>query len=167
MAGKENKSLMPPPSERIFIMDDPEVRERLERFDYIPHSVVLGMKCVEITHNQAVGRLPYHEKLIGNIETGAVHTGVLISFFDSIAGLAVMCALPRMEAFATLDLRIDCFKPSTAQKTLYCHAECNRLTRTVAFVRGTVYQEEKENAVAGGIASFFRTGLSQSNKGPL
>lgn len=152
-------------SERVYMVDDPEVRKKIiERtFSSIPHTKNIGLEFIELSRNQATGKLAYHEKLVGNIENGAVHTGVLISLIDSVAGMAVLAALPEFQVFVTLDLRVDCFKPSTPNKDLYGFAECYRLTKTIAFVRGSMYHDSPENPIAGCVASFFLTGKARSS----
>lgn len=148
-------------SERTYLVDDPAMREKMARFVTVSHSKALGLECLEISRNNAWGRIPYQEKLVGNIETGAVHTGVLISLMDSIAGMAVQCAFARFEVIVTLDLRLDCYKPSLRGQDLICHAECHRLTNTIAFVRGSIYHHSPENPIAGCVASFYRVGRSK------
>ena len=148
-------------SERTYSVDDPLAREWLARFFSAPHFRALGVEFLEMHRNSALGRIPYQEKLVGNIETGAVHTGVLISLLDSVAGLAVQCALAQVEAIVTLDLRVDCYKPSVRGEDLLCHAECHRLTNTIAFVRGSVYHQSAEHPIAGCVASFFRVGRAK------
>ncbi len=147
-------------SKRVYMVDDPEIREKMihRTFSLIPHVQALALEFVELRRNTALGKIPYHEKLVGNIENGAVHTGVLISLIDSVAGLAVLSALPAYETFVTLDLRIDCFKPSSPHQDLYAFAECYRLTKTIAFVRGSIYHDSPDHPIAGCVASFFRAG---------
>jgi len=113
-------------SKRIYMVDDPEMRETMihRTFSLIPHAQALELEFVELQRNNALGKMPYHEKFVGNLENGAVHTGVLISLIDSVAGLAVLSALPEYEVFVTLDLRVDCFKPSSPHQDLYAFAEC-------------------------------------------
>ena len=151
-------------SPRSYMIDDPAIREKIvhNTFTNIPHAAALGLKFVELERNRAVGLLPYRPELVGNINNGAVHTGVLISLIDSISGLAVYCALPKPEAIVTLDLRIDCFKPSTRGMDLYAVAECHKLTNTIAFIRGSIFHESARQPIAGCTGAFFRTGNSMN-----
>lgn len=147
-------------TKRVYMIDDSETKQQLvdRVFSSIPHTKALGVELVSIERNMAIGKLPYQKNFVGNIENGAIHTGVLISLIDSMAGLAVFSALPEMEEFATLDLRLDSFKPSTPGQDIYASAECYRLTKAVAFVRGSIYHNTTEDLIAGCVATFFRTG---------
>ncbi len=147
-------------STRHYMIDDPLVRDKIVQnsFTNIPHAVALGMEFVELERNRAVGKLPYRPEFVGNINNGALHTGVLISLIDSISGLAVFCALPKPESIVTLDLRVDCFKPSTRGKDLIAVAECTKLTNTIAFISGCIYHDSPDQAIASCTGSVFRTG---------
>jgi len=146
------------------MIDDPVIREKIihNTFSNIPHAAAIGLEFVELERNRAVGKLPYRPELVGNTENGAIHTGVLISLIDSIAGLAVFCALAKPESIATLDLRIDCLKPSIRDKDLYAAAECYRLTNTIAFIRGCIYHDTPDHPIAACAGAFFRTGNSMT-----
>lgn len=154
---------------REFLVDNHESIQAIVElmFSTIPHTQALGLEVVSFERNKAIGRLPYQNKFVGNIENGALHTGVLLSLIDTIAGLAVICALPEMEEIATLDLRLDSFKPSTPDQDIYATAECYRLTKTVAFVRGSIYHDNPENQIAGCVASFFRSRNRASVRSPI
>ena len=60
---------------------DDDLRLRLElvqRFSVnVPHNKALGMEILEIRAREALFRLPYDEKLIGNPDTGVIHGGVI------------------------------------------------------------------------------------------
>lgn len=154
---------------REFLVDDPAYMQGLveQMFSSIPHTKALGVEIVSFERNKAIGRLPYQDTFVGNVENGALHTGVLLSLIDTVAGLAVFCALPKVEEIATLDLRLDSFKPSTPHQDIYAVAECYRLTKTVAFVRGSIYHDNPENQIAGCVASFFRSRNRTSVRKPL
>ena len=54
--------------------------------------------------------LPYNKCLIGNPETGGIHSGAITTLMDTCGGLAVLTAVPQPEMCPTLDLRMDFFK---------------------------------------------------------
>jgi uncharacterized protein (TIGR00369 family) len=138
---------------------DPDLVRRVHGgfFHAIPHARALGLEVVDMGAGWGLLKIPYRAELIGNPETGVLHGGVLTSLIDSACGLAVFCRLPRMEAIATLDLRIDYLKPATVGDDLFARAECYRLTRQIAFVRALAYQTDPNQPVATSVATFMRS----------
>ena len=73
----------------------------------IRHCSVLGLPLVEASPGGATLELPYSKSIIGNPETGVIHSGALTILMDTALGLAVPLALGQLELCPTLDLRID------------------------------------------------------------
>jgi uncharacterized protein (TIGR00369 family) len=131
----------------------------------IPHCGALGVKVIEVRRSHVTLSLPYNPQLIGDPQSGVLHGGVVTSLIDTVAGMAVFTAMGKLQAIATLDLRIDYLKPALAEKELYATAECYKLTRSIAFVRGRAYHPETpDDWVAGCVATFM---LGSSDKPPL
>ncbi|MBE0617553.1 MAG: PaaI family thioesterase [Proteobacteria bacterium] len=118
-----------------------QVREVLEG---LPHFRELGIILVEIKRGSCTARLDAAPRLAGNPETGAVHGGVITTLLDSVGGAAAFSIIRRDQTVATLDLRIDYLRASEPGQAIYGRAECYRLARSVAFVRGTAYCKEAE-----------------------
>ncbi len=97
---------------------------------------------------RATMRMPYGPHLVGNPDTGVVHGGVITTLLDHTAGAAVMAALKEPMAIATLDLRIDYMKPATPGEAITAEVSCLKVTREVAFVRGSAYQSSPDDPVA-------------------
>lgn len=125
----------------------------------IPHSAELGLEFVCRDDTSATLKIPYKKELIGNPLTGTVHGGVVLSLIDSACGRAVFIALKEPETIATLDLRVDYFKPAKPEQDLYCVAECYKLTRTVVFMRAVVYQDDIDDPIASSVSTFMRTSV--------
>jgi len=125
---------------------------------HVPHARAIGMRlCLA---RRAYGRVavPYQKQLIGNPETGVIHGGVVTTALDSVMGLAVFCALTRMMTIATMDLRIDYMRPAEPGLELLAEAYCYKVTRAVAFVRGTAFHAGQEpNPVGASVATFMLT----------
>jgi len=115
----------------------------------------LGIKFLRAGDRVAVSMLPYREELIGDPRSGVLHGGVVTTLLDSTAGAAVIASLSLPMPIATLDLRIDYLRPSTPGQPLYARAECYKLTRHVAFVRGTAYNDDAADPVASVSATFM------------
>ena len=127
--------------------------------DQIPHSRELAIEFVCRDDTSATLKIPYKKELIGNPVTGTVHGGVVLSLIDSACGRAVYIALKNPETIATLDLRVDYFKPAKPEQDLYCVAECYKLTRTVVFMRAVVYQDDVDDPIASSVSTFMRTSV--------
>ena len=87
-----------------------------------------------------------------------------VSVLDSASGAAVGGALAAARGagapsgwrpIATLDLRIDYMKPATPGRDLMARAQCYKLTRNVAFVRGVAYHDDPEDPIATSTATFM------------
>ena len=141
---------------------DPDLVRRIHGgfFHAIPHARELGLEVLDMGAGWGLLKIPYRADLVGNPRTGVLHGGVLTSLIDSACGLAVFCRLPRMEAIATLDLRIDYLKPASIGEDLFARAECYRLTRQIAFVRSVAYQRDPQQPVATSLATFMRSSVN-------
>jgi len=135
---------------------DKQQKQTVNFFASVPHARELGIEVVEMGKARGILRIPYKEALIGNPRTRVIHGGVITSLIDSASGLAVFCAMTRMEAIATLDLRIDYLKPAIPGKDLYAASECYKLTRHVAFVRSVAYQDDIDDPIATSVSTFMR-----------
>ena len=132
--------------------------------DHVPHAKAVGLSIVSVERGAAVLKLPYDDKLVGNPDTGVVHGGVITTLLDNGGGASVMTALDELRAVATLDLRIDYMKPATPGRDIvgYCH--CHKVTRHIAFVRGTAYHETPDDPIATA-AMTFMVGASRTLPG--
>ena len=120
-----------------------------------PHMRELGIRFLSADRGVAVAVLPYRPELVGDPMTGVLHGGVVTSLLDSTAGAAVFSLLSVPQPIATLDLRIDYLRPSTPQAPLHARVECYKLTRHVAFCRGTAYNDDEHDPVASMSATFM------------
>jgi uncharacterized protein (TIGR00369 family) len=142
----------------------------MEVFEDMPHRRALGMRIIELRYGYALMEVPYHENLIGNPATGVIHGGVITAFLDTLCGFAAISSVSQGTAIATLDLRIDYLRPAVPKADILGSAECYKVTRTIAFVRGIAYQETFRDPVANcagtfmlGAASFTAEGSRQRN----
>lgn len=122
---------------------------------HVPHARSLGLHLQSATRDGATGYVPYAAHLSGNPETGVLHGGVVTALLDNICGIAVAAALGTFRSIATLDLRIDYMRAATPGETVFARAECFKITRSIAFVRGTAYHSDSSDPVATCVASFM------------
>lgn len=125
--------------------------------DGVPHNRALGLRFVELTAERAVLDLPYREDLVGDPSKGTLHGGAITALVDSACGMATLARLEqRVKRVATIDLRIDYLKPATPHHTVRAEATCFRVTRHVAFVRGSAYHDADDPiALATGTFMIF------------
>lgn len=122
-----------------------------------PHNQALGAQVLSAEPGAALLHLPFRVHFTGDIDAGLWHTSVAVSLLDATCGLAVLLALPKVEAIATLDLRTDYLRPAVITQPLYAYAHCYHVTRHMAFVRGQVYQANREKLTVHCTAAFMRT----------
>ena len=104
---------------------------------------ISGLRFDRVAPGEAWSSLPYRPVFVGDTETGVLHGGVVTAMLDESCGMAVQLALDGTRAIATLDLRIDYQKPATPGLDIKAHSFCYRVTRSIAFVRSTAYQESR------------------------
>ena len=130
----------------------------------IPYAVASGMTVTDAGPGQASLLLPARGTWTGDAERRLIHPGCLSVLADTACGLAVGTALEALEPFATLDLRMDYLRPPVADTDLVCHAECHRVSRSVAFVRGELRQPGQTEPVATVNATFMRATANTRRK---
>jgi uncharacterized protein (TIGR00369 family) len=131
------------------------VQKYVEQFvTRLPHGLALGLELLSCDEQRGrcVIRQPWREDLVGNPDTGVLHGGVITALLDT---LGVACVIARsIRPQGTLDLRIDYLRPATPHSELIADAECYRVTRHIAFVRGTCHHGDPARAVANLTATF-------------
>ena len=136
-----------------------EVLTRARAFiSALPHSRALGMQVDRFGGGHAVLSMPWDARLVGDPATGVLHGGAISALIDTASGASVMSHPTAPTSTATLDLRIDYMRPATPGQTVTAHAHCFHITRTVAFVRVTATDDDKDRPVATGSAAFTLTG---------
>ncbi len=123
---------------------------------------ISGLQLDRAAPGEAWSSLPYRPVFVGDTATGVLHGGVVTAMLDESCGMAVQLALDGARAIATLDLRIDYQKPATPGLDIKAHSVCYRVTRSIAFVRSTAYQESEDDPVATATACFM-IGANRTN----
>ncbi len=126
------------------------------------YGYISGLKLDRAAPGEAWSSLPYRPVFVGDTETGVLHGGVVTAMLDETCGMAVQLALDGTRAIATLDLRIDYQKPATPGLEIKAHSVCYRVTRSIAFVRATAYQDAEDDPVATATACFM-IGANRTN----
>jgi len=121
----------------------------------VPHNKALGLEIVEIEPHEALFKLPYDEKLVGNPDTGVIHGGAITALLDAASGAAVFASLVNIVPIATLDLRIDYLRPAEAGQAVLAKATCYKMTRNVAFTRAVAYHDDPDDPIAHSVGTFM------------
>lgn len=132
--------------------------------DAVPFNAALLLRAVDCGPGEATMVLPWRAEIVGNAETGVLHGGAITALMDATCGLAVFMKLEAPTRIATLDLRIDYLKPATTRLDVRCHAECYKLTRQVAFVRGLAFHDDPADAIASAAGTFM---IFDENRTPV
>lgn len=118
-----------------------------------PQAAALGIELVEVGRGAGTLRLPYRADLVGDPATGVLAGGVITTLLDHVCGLAV-ASLGREGSTATLDLRIDYMRAAEPGLDVTARAACDKVTRSVAFVRGVAFDRDESDPVATVQAAF-------------
>ena len=114
----------------------------------------LGLELVDAAKEGVTVRLPWQEHLVGDPAGRVLHGGAVTTLIDSACGYALFTHLQELADIATLDLRIDYLKPAEAEKDVFASGEVYRLTRSIAFIRASAYQDEGD-PIANAVATFM------------
>ncbi len=134
----------------------PTDRTKIARqfIEAIPFSKALNMSLEEIGEGRAVISMPYNEALVGDPRSGVIHGGAVSALMDTCGGAAVMSHPDGPIATATIDLRIDYMRAAAPGQTIRTEAGCYHVTRSVAFVRATAWDEDTDRPVAAATGAF-------------
>lgn len=100
--------------------------------------------------------LPWREDLVGETGGEVLASGPIVSLIDMASGMSIWNRRGEFTPVATLDLRVDYVRPARRRAAVVAHAECYRLTRSAAFVRGFAHDGDPDDLVAS-MAGVFMT----------
>ncbi|WP_272490732.1 PaaI family thioesterase [Mesobacterium pallidum] len=120
----------------------------------IPYAREVGMTIELLEDGLAEMRMPYDARLVGDPETGVMHGGAVLALMDSCCGLAVIAHPDVPGLTATLGLRTDHLRKAVPGQAIVVRAECYLVTRSVAFVRATAWDDDRTRPVALSTGTF-------------
>lgn len=133
----------------------PDLTEAARRFtEALPFFRAAGMSVDFAGQGRAELSMPWDARLVGDPSTGVLHGGAVFALMDTASGTAVMCHPDHPRSTATLDLRVDHMRPAVPGQRITAVAECYHVTRTVAFVRVTACDEDRDRPVATATGAF-------------
>lgn len=120
------------------------------------HSGHLGMQYRAHGTDWVELELPYAPGLVGDVDSGVIASGPIISLMDNATSLSVWTAIGKFRPQVTLDLRVDYMRPAIPGKTVIGRGECYKTTRSMAFVRGIAHDGDPDDPVAHVAGTFIR-----------
>lgn len=141
-------------------MDADKARIARQFIECIPHAKALNMRIDAIGDGVAEISMPYDSRLIGDPQSGVIHGGAVSALLDTCGGAAVISHPAAPAGTATISLRIDYMRAAAPGQRITARAECYHVTRSVAFVRATAMDEDRDNPVATASGSFTVEGAA-------
>ena len=121
----------------------------------VGHGRALAVEYRQSADNWIELALPWREELVGIAEEGIFASGAIVSLLDTCGGASVWMALGHFQPIVTIDLRLDYLRPAIKGETVIARCECYKLTRQVAFIRGTAHGGDPERALAQATGTFM------------
>jgi len=116
----------------------------------------VGLGVDHVGPGRATMTMPPRADWLGDPVRGQMHPGAITVLADTVCGLGMRAAMPVPGPVATLDLRMDFLRAASPARATHCEAECYRLTREIAFMRATAWQDDRGEPVAIGHGAFMR-----------
>ena len=121
----------------------------------VGHGRALALEYRRSADNWIELALPWREELVGVPEEGIFASGAIVSLLDTCGGASVWMALGQFQPIVTIDLRLDYLRPAVKGETVIARCECYKLTRQIAFVRGTAHGGDEERPIAQATGTFM------------
>lgn len=121
----------------------------------VGHGRALGMEFGAAGDNWTELSLPWREELVGVPDSGILASGAIVSLIDTASGTAVWATLGEFAPLVTIDLRIDYLRPAFKGESVYARCECTKLTRRIAFTRGTAHVGDPAKPIAYSAGTFM------------
>ena len=146
-------------SNSVFDQDarfDPERFFKLAR--QVGHGRALGMEFGASGDDWTELVLPWREELVGVPQNGILASGAIVSLIDTASAAGVWATLGKFIPMVTIDLRIDYLRPAFRGESVYASCECTKLTRRIAFTRGTAHVGDPARPIAYSSGTFMING---------
>jgi uncharacterized protein (TIGR00369 family) len=143
-------------------LDDAATRQHrfIARFvGNVPHLAALGITYRAHGSDWAELEMPFAPQQLADPDYGIIASGAIFTLMDSAAGFSVFISKGELVPHATLDLRLDYLRGPAPRATVIGRAECYRITRQIAFVRGIAHDGDAANPIANMAGTFMFTPL--------
>lgn len=122
--------------------------------DSVPHYRTLNLSLKERSLGRATYAMPYAQSLVGNPETGEIHEYAIVTLIDAACTTAVQTRLDKFHRTATLDLRTDFLRKSSAGHAIICEAQCLRQDSNTATLRAIAHEGDPADPLGVATATF-------------
>lgn len=119
-----------------------------------PFCKAMGMELVSFGVGRVSVKVPYRASLASG-SSGVIAGGVVTTLLDNACGAAAGLALKTLSFVATINLRLDYMRAAAPGLDIIGEAECYKLTRNVAFVRGVAFERDRNDPVAYCVSAFM------------
>ena len=124
-----------------------------EEVDGVPFFKFLGLEIINNDGQTTLCTMPANERHIGNPYFKNIHGGIIASFLEASASIAVFDK-PEEGAPKPINLTISYLRPAK-MKSLNCRATIVRSGRRIAVVEAVAWQDDEEKPVAKGQFQFL------------
>lgn len=107
----------------------------------IPWHQILGLEVLELSTGRAKLRIPNTPHLVGNKSWGVIHGGVIAALADSCGNAALWTHFGPDDRTATIDLRVDFFRPAPSNFALIAESEVKLLGNRIGNIHVTITSE--------------------------
>ena len=121
----------------------------------------LGMEMTQVADGRCVIELDLDDRHMSMARRA--HGGVLFTMLDTAMGRAVISKLPAGRGCATIEARINYFRPVQGGR-IRAEASCVRLTRRTAYAEGTLLDDADEMLARASGTFFLTETLEQSDR---
>jgi len=122
---------------------------------HVGHTRALGLEYVASGEDWMELSIDWREELVGIPESGILASGAIVSLIDTASGGSIWTRLGHFRPMATVDLRIDYFRPALKGQRVFARCDCTKITSQIAFVRGIAHVGDREDPIAHSAGTFM------------
>ena len=131
----------------------PEQKRRAEdTLHGLPFAQLMGMRLVDIRHNEAVIKIEMRDDL--RQPAGVLHGGVTATLIDTAMAFAVITRLEPGESTSTIDLTVHYLRPHF-EGTFTCTAKVVRAGKRIFTVSADVVNEQ-DKLIATAVSTYTK-----------
>lgn len=121
----------------------------------VPLHKILGLKVESLSEDKIILKLPFSEKVLGDVRSNRWHGGVISMVMDVVGGLCGIVTFTSLEdKLTTIDLRIDYLDAPLAQE-LWFKGETVRLGNKILVSRIKAYHPNNSKVFAEGKGVYY------------